>query len=96
MLGVAEAALTDVLAFELILLDLLFLALLTLALPLPLGNFGESITGLTSMGEAVNNKLGLSGHSSTSSKNTSVFGLLATDSGLPGGGSWGFKWAAEF
>jgi hypothetical protein len=93
--GVAEAALIDVLAFDLILFNLLFLALLTLALTLPLGNFGKSITGLTSMGETVNNKLGLSGHSSASSKSTSVFGLLAIGSGLPRGGSWGFKRAAE-
>jgi hypothetical protein len=92
---VAEAALTDVLTFESILFNLLFLELLTLVLPLPLGNFGTSITGLTSMGEAVNNKLGLNGQSSASSKNTSVFGLFAIDSGLPGGGSWGFKWAVE-
>jgi hypothetical protein len=94
VLGVAKAALTDVLAFELILFNLLFLELLTLLLPLPLDNFGESIIGVTSMGEAVNNKLGLSGHSSTSSKNTSVFGLIAIDSALSGGGSWIFKWSA--
>jgi hypothetical protein len=47
------------------------------------------------MGEAVNNKLGLSGHSSASSKSTSVFGLLAIESGLPGGGSFGFKLRVE-
>jgi hypothetical protein len=91
-----EAALIDVLAFESIIFNLLFLALLTRGLPLPLGNFDESIIGLTSMGGAVNNKLGLSGQSSTSSKNTSVFELFATDSGLSAGGSWGFMRVVEF
>lgn len=90
MLGVGEAAVTDVFAFELHLFDLLFLlpARLSLFLSLPLCNFGVPTTGLTSMGEAVINKLGLSGHSSASSKSTSVFGLLVIESGLPGGGSF--------
>jgi hypothetical protein len=93
--GVAEAALIDVLVFELILFDLLFLLsqLFTLALPLPLDNFGMPTTGLTSMGDAVNNKLGLNGHSSASSKSTSVFGLLVIESELTGGCSLGFKQA---
>jgi hypothetical protein len=87
--------LTDVLAFELTLFNILLLALITRGLPLPLGSFGESTTGFTSMGEAVNNKLGLSGQSSTNSKNTSVFGIFAIDSRLPGGASWDFKSVVE-
>jgi hypothetical protein len=97
VLEVSEAAVIHVLLFELLLLDLLFLlsVLLTLALLLLLDNFGVPITGLTSMGEAVNNKLGLSGHSSASSKSTSVVGLLGIGSGLPGTGSLGFKEGVE-
>ena len=97
VLGVGEAAVTDVFPFELHLFDLLFLLSerLSLFLSLPLCSLGLPTTGLTSMGEAVINILGLSGHSSASSKSTSVFGLLVIESGLPGGGSFCVVWIVE-
>jgi hypothetical protein len=97
VLGEAEAALTDVFLFELHLFNLLFLLPERLSIfPfLLLHNFDVPTTGLTSNGEAVNNKLGLNGHSSASSKSTSVFGLLVIDSELPAGGSFGSKLRVE-